>query len=38
MEFMQARQVEVQDYFDKGYLTTKDGEFFEYPDFNEEWA
>jgi len=29
---------EVQAHFDKGYLTTTDGEFKEYPDFREEWA
>ena len=29
---------EVQEFFEKGYLTTTDGTFIEYDDFREEWA
>lgn len=29
---------EVESYFEKGYLTTRDGEFTEVDDFREEWA
>lgn len=31
-------QLEVQSYFDQGYLTTTEGRFREYEDFREEWA
>lgn len=29
---------EVQEYFDKGYLTTTDGQFKEFDDFSYDWA
>jgi len=29
---------EAQEYFEKGYLTTANGSFMEFDDFNEDWA
>jgi hypothetical protein len=34
----EALNAEAQSYFDRGYLTTADGEFLEFGDFNEDWA
>lgn len=35
---MQDMQAEIQSYFDKGYLETTDGSFFQFRDFEYEWA
>lgn len=34
----EALNSEAQDYFDKGYLSTADGDFIEYDDFQTDWA
>jgi hypothetical protein len=34
----EALNAEAQKYFDKGYISTANGEFVEYDDFSEEWA
>lgn len=37
-EHMSNLEAEAKAYFDQGYLTTADGRFREYGDFEEEWA
>lgn len=34
----EERNAEIQDYYDKGYLTTTDGRFRELDDFSYDWA